>query len=222
MTTAHDTIADRVATLQAGLTPQLPPDASAAFAAEQRGLRATGIPAGVAAVGTPMPDAELLDVTGRRTSVRATAAGRPVAVVFYRGAWCPYCNLTLRAYQELLVPELDRSGVALIAISPQRPDGSLTMQQAHDLTYGVLSDPGNRIAAALGITTAPTPEVRGAQLGLGLDLTAANADGTTGLPMPTVVLVDGGGIIRWIDVHPDYSTRSEPADVLSAADTLLS
>ena len=221
MTTAHDTIADRVAALQAGMAGRLPADAGAAFAAEQDGLRAAGIPPGVAAVGTPLPDAELLDATGHVTSVRATTAGRAAAIVFYRGAWCPYCNLTLRTYQEQLVPELDRRGVALVAISPQKPDGSQTMQQTHDLTFAVLSDPGNRIAAALGILTAPTPEVRATQTALGLDLTDANADGTTDLPMPTTVLVDGEGTIRWIDVHPDYSTRTEPSDVLAAADTHL-
>jgi hypothetical protein len=82
----------------------------------------------------------------------------------------------------------------------------------------VLSDPGNRLAIALGVLTAPTPDVAAAQHALGLDLTVVNADGTHGLPMPTVALVDRDGIVRWIDVHPDYSTRTEPDDVLRAAD----
>ena len=172
--------------------------------------------------GTPLPDAALTDIDGRSTTIAATAAGKPAVVVLYRGAWCPYCNLTLRAYQEQLVPELDRRGIALIAVSPQKPDGSLTMQETHALTYAVLSDPGNHLAAALGVLTAPTPEVVAAQAALGLDLTALNADGTRGLPMPTVALVDRDGTLRWIDVHPDYSTRTEPDDVLRAADTHLS
>lgn len=221
MTTAHDTIADRVRDLQAGMAEKLPPQVADAFAAEQRGLRAAGVPVGVAVAGSPMPAADLLDVDGRPTDIPAAAAGRPAVVVLYRGAWCPYCNLTLRTYQELLVPELDRRGIALIAVSPQLPDGSLTMQQAHDLTYAVLSDPGNRIAAGLGVLTAPSPEVAAVQAGLGLDLTAVNADGTRGLPMPTTVLLDGAGTVRWIDVHPDYTGRTEPDDILRAADTHL-
>lgn len=221
MTSTHETIATQVATLQAGMAGRLPADVGAAFAAEQADLQTAGVPAGVLAVGDPFPDAELLDATGEPTSVRAATAGRPAVIVFYRGAWCPYCNLTLRAYQEQLAPELDRRGIALVAISPQKPDGSLTMQETHDLTYAVLSDPGNQIATALGILTGPSTDVRAAQSSLGLDLTAVNADGTTGLPMPTVVLVDAEGAIRWIDVHPDYTTRTEPEDVLAAVDAVL-
>jgi peroxiredoxin len=142
-------------------------------------------------------------------------------LVLYRGAWCPYCNLTLRAYENQLVSPLAERGVALIAISPQRPDGSLTMQQRHGLTYTVLSDPGNGIAGALGVLTAPTGAVRDAQASLGLDVAAGNADGTTALPMPTVVVVDASGVIRWIDVHPNYATRTEPARILEAVDRLV-
>jgi peroxiredoxin len=167
-----------------------------------------------------MPDGELLDVEGRPTTLEAARAGRPAVVVFYRGAWCPYCNLTLHAYQEQLVAPLSERGVALVAISPQRPDGSLTMQQRHDLADTVLSDPGNAVAGALGILTAPTAAVRDAQASLGLDVAAANADGTATLPMPTVVLVDGSGVIRWIDIHPNYATRTEPARILEAVDRL--
>jgi peroxiredoxin len=221
MTSTHDSIAGRVATLQAGMAGRLPADVSAAFDTEQAGLRASGLPARVLTPGAPFPDAELLDTTGQPTNVRAVAAGRAAVIVFYRGAWCPYCNLTLRSYQELLVPELERRGIPLVAISPQKPDGSLTVQETHDLTYAVLSDPGNRIASALGILTGPSADVRAAQTSLGLDITAVNADGTTGLPMPTVVLLDAEGTISWIDVHPDYTTRTEPDEVLAAADSLL-
>jgi peroxiredoxin len=221
MTSTYETIAGRVATLQAGMAGRLPADVGAAFATEQAGLLAAGVPAGVPAAGTPFPDTELLDTTGQPTTVSDAVGGRPAVIVFYRGAWCPYCNLTLRSYQELLVPELDRRGIPLVAISPQKPDGSLTMQETHDLTYAVLSDPGNRIATALGILTGPSADVRAAQTSLGLDITAVNADATTGLPMPTVVLLDADATIRWIDVHPDYTTRTEPGDVLAAADSLL-
>jgi peroxiredoxin len=220
MTTSAPTIADQVAGLEAGHAPQLPAAALQAFATEQAGLAAAGLPDGIRGVGTAMPDGELLDVHGQPATLEAARAGRRAVVVFYRGAWCPYCNLTLHAYQEQLVPALDERGVALVAVSPQRPDGSLTMQQKHELTYTVLSDPGNQLAGALGILTAPTAEVRAAQASLGLDVAATNADGTATLPMPTVVVVDAGGVIRWIDVHPNYATRTEPAQILEAVDAL--
>ncbi|HEX6493615.1 MAG TPA: peroxiredoxin-like family protein [Candidatus Dormibacteraeota bacterium] len=220
MTISAPTIAEQVAGLEASLAPQLPAEALQAFAAEQAGLAAAGLPSGIAEVGTPMPDGDLLDVRGEHTTLAAARAGRPAVVVFYRGAWCPYCNLTLRAYQEQLVPGLARRGVALVAISPQRPDGSLTIRETHELTFAVLSDPGNRLAGALGILTAPTDEVRAAQASLGLVVAEGNADGTDTLPMPTVVLVDAAGVMRWIDVHPNYATRSEPSQILEVVDAL--
>jgi peroxiredoxin len=82
----------------------------------------------------------------------------------------------------------------------------------------VLSDRGNQIASQLGILTAPTADAREAQAALGLDLTAVNADATHTLPMPSTVIVDTDGVIRWIDVHPNYATRSEPGDILAAYD----
>ena len=214
--TNHATIADRVAQLQSGMAGQLPGDVLKTFGAEQDALQAAGLPAGVAAPGDLMPDAQLLDVRGAPTTLASAVGGRAAVVVFYRGAWCPYCNLTLRAYQEELVPLLAQRDIPLVAISPQKPDGSLSTQEQNALTFTVLSDPGNQIAAASGVLTAPGDAARAAQLTLGLDLSQANADGTHGLPMPTVVIVDGAGIIRWIDVHPNYTTRTEVADIVDA------
>lgn len=209
------TYAEGLRAMTAGMRDQLPTETLAVFHAEQRELAAAGPPAGVARPGTPLPDGELLDVRGAATSLTAIRAGRPAVVVFYRGAWCPYCNLVLRTYQRELVPALAERGVPLIAVSPQRPDGSLTVQQTHDLTFDVVSDPGNQVAGALGILTAPTDDVVAAQAALGVDVAASNADRTRALPMPTTLIVDESGVIRWIDVHSDYSTRTEPAEILN-------
>ncbi|MDF0531398.1 peroxiredoxin-like family protein [Tsukamurella sp. 8F] len=216
----HATISDRVDELHRGMAGQMPDEVLAAFGAEQAGLDARGLPAGVATPGAELPDARLLDVHGASTTLADTIAGRTAVVVLYRGAWCPYCNLTLRAYQEDLAPTLQQRGTALVAISPQKPDGSLTTQQKNDLSFTVLSDPGNQVATALGVLTAPTDDARAAQRTVGLDLPDANADGGYGLPMPTVAVVDTTGTIRWIDVHPNYTTRTEVADILTALDAL--
>jgi peroxiredoxin len=135
-------------------------------------------------------------------------------LVFYRGAWCPFCNVTLRAYQELLLPELAARGVALIALSPQTPDGALSVQETNELAYAVLSDPGNQLAGALGILTETGADARAVQAQFGIDVAATNADGTQTIPMPTVVVLDAAGTIRWIDIHPDYTTRTEPEEIL--------
>jgi peroxiredoxin len=161
-------------------------------------------------------------VAGHPTTLAGTLVGKPAVIVFYRGGWCPYCNIALRTYQTELVPALATLGISLIAISPQTADGSLSTKETKELTFTVLSDPGNQLARQLGILTAPSEGVRQAQLQLGLDVTQVNADGTTGLPMPTVIIADAAGTIRWIDVHRDYTTRTEPEQVLRAITQTIS
>ena len=214
------TIAEQVRHLAETTAAQPPNDVMAAFAREQADLAAQGTPAGVIEVGATLPDADLLDPHGAATSLYDALGDRLTVVVFYRGAWCPYCNITLSTYQAELVPEVARRNVGLVAISPQVPDGSLSIQEKHDLTFAVLSDPGNQLAKAAGILTGPSDEVRAVQVQLGLDLTDINADGTTGLPMPTTLIVDADHVVRWVDVHPDYATRSEPEQILAALDAL--
>jgi len=217
--TSPSTIAERVAEMQATMAAEPSSEVMGAFAREQAELAASA-PAGIAPVGIALPDADLLDVHGGATTLYAAAGDGTSVLVFYRGVWCPYCNIALHAYQAQLLPELSERGVRLVAISPQKPDGSLTMQQKHSLAFTVVSDPGNAIAGRLGILTRPSEEARAAQLQLGLDLTSVNADGTDTLPMPATVILDAARTVRWIDVHPDYSTRTEPRQVIDALDRL--
>jgi len=214
------TIADHVSALHEQMAGHAPAGLLEALRSEQAALNAAGIPAGIPGPGAPLPDGDLLDPRGRASTLAATRRDRPAVVVFYRGAWCPYCNLTLRTYQAELAPELARRGVELIAISPQKPDGSLSMQETNNLTFSVLSDPGNHIAGKLGILTAPSDAATEAQASMGLDIAEHNADATRTIPMPTVIVVDADGVIRWIDVHPNYTTRTEVEQILGAVDEL--
>jgi peroxiredoxin len=216
--TTSTTITERVAELHATMAAQPPNEVMGAFGREQGELAAAGLPAGIATVGTVVADTDLLDPHGAATTLYTATGGGVSVLVFYRGAWCPYCNIALATYQSQLLPGLTERGITLVAVSPQAPDGSLTMAEKHELTFTVVSDPGNTIAGQLGILTAPSADVRAAQLQLGLDLTTVNADTTTTLPMPTAVILDADHVLRWIDVHPDYSTRTEPQQILDALD----
>ncbi|MFJ5212357.1 peroxiredoxin-like family protein [Streptomyces nigra] len=215
-------IADQVAELAESMAGQAPTEVLKAFHAEQLELDAAGVPAHVIEAGSRLPDASLLDHEGNVTTLGQTRQGRPAVLVFYRGAWCPYCNVALRTYQQELTAELNARGIALIAVSPQKPDGSLTIAEAHELSYAVLSDPGSVLGHALGIVTRPNDQVQQAQVSLGLDLTEVNADGTVDIVMPTVVVIDAEGVVRWIDVHPNYTTRTEPAEILKAVSETIS
>jgi peroxiredoxin len=208
------------------LEKQRPPTAAErraadATAAERERLRADGVPAHVITPGTPLLDATLFDPFGAETTLyEVVAPHQPVVIVFYRGAWCPFCNLTLRTYQEVLVPELERRGVALVAVSPQKPDGSLTMKQKHNLTFSVLSDPGLKLADQVGVVMNLREATRQAVIDAGLNFAATNIDGSPALPMPTVLIVDGDRTVRWIKVNPDWTDRAEPAEIVEAVDSL--
>ncbi len=206
--------------LNASAAASIPAELLAVFFDEHAALRAGGAPDDVLAPGDTLPDGRVLDAHGAATTLSAVRSGRPSVVVFYRGGWCPYCNIALRTYQAALVGPLAERGFVLIAISPQTPDGSLSMQETNALTLTVLSDPANGIARQLGILSGPTDAVREGQALLGIDVAGANADGTDALPMPTAIVVDANGTIRWIDVHADYSNRTEPAAILAAVDDI--
>jgi peroxiredoxin len=221
MTTSVETIAAQVARFNDELSRQAPEELLARFRSEQADLDAGGLPDSVARVGTAMPDGDLLDAHANPTSLRHTVGERPSVVVFYRGAWCPYCNIALKSYQEQVLPALRERDAVMVAVSPQKPDGSLTAQETNDLQFPVLSDPGNQLATQLGILTHPNDGARESQRALGIDVAGSNIDGTDSFAMPTVVIVDRDGVIRWIDVHPNYTTRTEPAEIVEAVSSLL-
>ncbi|ROS58304.1 peroxiredoxin [Frigoribacterium sp. PhB160] len=214
------TIADQVTTFNEGFTAQIGPELSAVFDGEQKALTEAGVPDDAVAVGDQLVDATLLTVAGDEVSLAEVVGEGAAVLVFYRGAWCPYCNLTLKTYQQELLPTLRDRGVALVAISPQTPEGSDLATSNGSLEFPVLSDPGNVLSSALGIVTEPTADARSAHTQLGFDVADSNADETGDIPFPTVLVVDGDGRVVFADVHVDYTTRTEVADVVAALDQL--
>ena len=124
------------------------------------------------------------------------------------------------AYQRDLLPHLGGYSARLVAISPETPDASLTTQEKAELTYTVLSDTGAQLASSLGITFEPAEDGLAAQRKLGVDIRTTRADGGTLLPMPTVLIVDRDHVARFVDIHPDYTGRTEVNDILAALGTL--
>jgi peroxiredoxin len=124
--------------------------------------------------------------------------------------------VALRTYQKELVPQLPTFGARLVAISPQTPDQSLTTIEKAELDFTVLSDPGSRVARSIGIAFQQADDVLEAQRQLGLDLAAVNAEGLTQLPRPTVLIVDQDRVVRFVDVQPDYTARTEVVDIIAA------
>jgi peroxiredoxin len=206
--------------LKAASAGRLPAEVLETFTRDQAAWRAKGRPADVIAIGDVLNDFTLPDATGRDVSLSELVTDGPAVLVFYRGGWCPYCNLALHQYQSELVPQLPRYDATLAAISPQKPDESLSTAEKHNLQFAVLSDPGARVSRALGIAFEPAEDVLEAQRALGLDIRDGNADGSPELPMPTVLVVDPDRTVRFVDVQADYTSRTEVADIIAALDLL--
>lgn len=138
---------------------------------------------------------------------------------FYRGEWCPYCNLELKALQNHL-PDLKARGVSLVAISPELPDQSLSTTEKNDLEFTVLSDVGNKLARGMGIIFAQPDYLVEVAGKVGVDFKARNSDDSYVLPVPATFLVDEKGIIRNSFIDPDYTKRLEPETALAWIDAM--
>jgi peroxiredoxin len=165
-------------------------------------------------VGAHAPDFTLPDALGNPVSLAEALARGPVVLTFYRGEWCPYCNMQLHAYQAIL-PDIIASGGTLIAISPQTPDHSLSMAEKHELAFPVLSDVGNVVARSFGIVFQYDPQIREFFANRGLDLARFNGDPSWELPLPATYIIAQDGTIRLAFVHADFRRRLESADLLA-------
>lgn len=216
--TTTTTIAGEIAGFLPGFSDAVGPELSAVFDEEQRDLRSTEAPA--AALGSALPAATVLDADGAAHDLDALLGEGPAVLVFYRGAWCPFCNITLKHYQQTLAPELDERGVRLIAVSPQTPEGTATAVEQGELGFTVVSDPGNALAGALGIVTAPSAAAQEAHTALGFAVKDSNADDTPAIPYPSVLVLDVHRRIAFADVKTDYTQRTETPQILAAVDAL--
>jgi peroxiredoxin len=192
------------------------PEAAALIAGDIEVLRATGILARAAKPGAVFPATRnLRDAHGRAFDLAARLAEKPLIVTFYRGGWCPYCNLELRAYQALLA-DIRAAGGDLVAISPELPDHSLSTVEKNDLAYPVLSDVGGELAAALGIRFDLSDAVRPYYEKAGHALPARNGDERWSLPLPATFVVAKGGRVAFAEVETDYRRRLDPHEAIAA------
>jgi len=169
--------------------------------------------------GDEAPDFSLPDAGGKLVSLPCLLQRGPVVVTFYRGGWCPYCNIQLRAYQAIL-PQMVALGARLIAISPQRPDGSLTTAEANALTFHVLSDTGNSVARRFGLVYALPEDLRDVLRANNKALPEINGDASWELPVPATYVIADDGHIALASIEVDYRKRLEPDAILAALKSL--
>lgn len=195
-------------------TRSAPPERLKAYEAGIEAVRKSGVPDKALKVGDRAPDFTLPDATGKTVKLSELLSHGPVVVTWYRGAWCPYCNIALRGFQKRL-PEIRSAGATLVAISPQTPDNSLTTTEKGHLEFAVLSDRGNKTAHAYGVAY-KVPRVVTDQMKGRLDLAKFNGDDSGELPLGATYVIDREGVIRYAFVDADYRKRAEPSDVIAA------
>jgi peroxiredoxin len=206
---------DKLAAFKAEFSGKRPPEIVATMQRATAALIASGAAERALKVGDRAPDFALPDQDARMVRLADLLASGPVVLTFYRGVWCPYCNMDLQALEETR-PQIAAAGASLLAISPQTAANSRKALREKGLSFPILSDAGNAVAAEFGIRFRLPDELITLYKGFGNDLAVVNGDASWTLPMPARFVIGQDGIIRYAEVNPDYTIRPEPEDVLPA------
>lgn len=164
-------------------------------------------------VGELAPDFELPNIHGYRVALKDRLQQGPVVLSFFRGGWCSFCNLELRALQRRL-PQIEALGASLLALSPQKAEYSAEVSERHHLRYDILEDARCKVAHQYGLVLDSGPDVQAFDERFGVDLTRQNADGDRSLPLPATFIVGLDHRIIAAHVTPDWTRRMEPDEVV--------
>ncbi|MDC7238518.1 MAG: peroxiredoxin-like family protein [Sphaerochaetaceae bacterium] len=179
-------------------------------------LKKTGIEEEAKSSGDIFDNAILLDLNSNDIDLYKLVNGKPAIISFYRGSWCPYCNLELRAYESLLKEE-ENQDVLMIAISPEKPDVTSVEQDVSKLNFTVLSDVNNELAKKLRIMFHLPTSIQNLY---GNKVATSTGTLDYNLPLPSTYVIDSNHKIikAWIDSN--YTKRAEPSEVLALYRTL--
>lgn len=165
-------------------------------------------------VGNKAPNFTLKNALNQSVSLYKELENGPVVLTWYRGGWCPYCNITLHYLQEKL-PEFQKAGATLIALTPELPDNSLSTSEKNNLEFTVLSDVGNTIGKEYGVVYQLSNEVAFIyQAGFGLN--EKNGDDSNELPLAATYVIDTNGIIQYAFLDADYRQRAESTEIIES------
>ncbi|TVZ08688.1 peroxiredoxin [Cellulophaga sp. RHA_52] len=169
-------------------------------------------------VGDKIIDFTLKNALGECTNLQSVLDNGPVILTWYRGGWCPYCNITLQYLQNSL-PEFKKYGANLLALTPELPDKSLSTSEKYDLQFEVLSDVGNKVAKQYGLVyklTYALSEIYQNKLGL----KNYNGDDSSELPITATYVIDAKGIVQYAFLDADYRKRAEISEIIDVLKTL--
>ena len=190
-----------------------PDNIKSAFARAADELMELEIEKNALKVGDIFPEFKLKNAVGKEILSRELLLEGNLIISFYRGGWWPYCNIELGSYQERL-EEIKNLNTQFIAISPEFPDQSMSVQEKNELEFEILSDIDNILAKKLGIVFSLNNELIDLYKGFGIDLPKTQGNNRQELPVPATYLVDSNGIIVVADIDTDYTKRLEPQAII--------
>lgn len=171
--------------------------------------------------GDKAKDFTLPNAKGEATQLSKLLEQGPLVLNFYRGGWCPFCNLEFKSLHDIL-PQIKELGANLVGVSPELPDNSLDTIEKHQLQFEVLTDVGNNIARQYGIIMDVPEFMRPVYLEWGIDLPTTNGDDTWELPIPATYIIGSDGNIISSYINKNYTERMEPSDIIKTLETLKS
>ena len=198
---------------------QIPEEVSQIMQSATETLIQSGIAQTCLKEGNKMPAFSLPNARNEIVSSDKLLKQGPLVINFYRGGWCPYCSLELKAFQDIL-PEITKLGAQLVAISPNLPDKSLSSIQKDALSFQVLSDLQNKVARQFGLVYTLDAKLQPLYKQMGIDLPEFNGDESYELPLPATYVVDSDGIIKLAFADVDYTKRLEPNKVIDMLNEL--
>jgi peroxiredoxin len=198
-----------------------PPDVVAQMHKSTAELIASGQAERALKAGDLAPMLVLPDANGALISSQELLAKGPLVLTFYRGVWCPYCNLDLQAIEEV-APRIRALGAALAAVSQQTAPNSRKSQADNNLSFPILNDKGGETAAAFGIRFRLPDDLIDLYKRLRVDLAIINGEPSWTLPMPARYVIGQDGVIAYAEVNPDYTRRPEPDELLPVLERLRS
>jgi len=164
--------------------------------------------------GDYIPKINLPNALGKSINVQELLKEGKVILSFYRGGWCPYCNLELKALQQSL-PDFEKYGATLIAISPEQADNSLSTKEKNELSFEVLSDNNNQIAKQFSLAFGLDQDLIEVYKGFGIDLEKSNGNSNWELPISATYVIDQTGKIIYDFIKEDYKERADPQDIIA-------
>ncbi|CAN7755584.1 peroxiredoxin-like family protein [Rhizobium sp. LjRoot258] len=175
-------------------------------------LVSTGIAERAIHAGDHAPEFRLRNPDGNVISSYDLLKGGPIVIVFYRGGWCPYCTVDLRAI-EVAARQLRSLGASIVAVSQQSAHESRSTERMNGLSFPSLVDRGGKVARAFGLRWKLSRELRAAEIECGLDLAAVNGEPSWTLTMPALYVLSPAGIVEYADVSADYTRRCDPTEL---------